>query len=166
LAAAGFPVTPFKAVRDSRELAAAVEHLGRPAVLKTAAWGYDGKGQLRMDAETPVEEAWRRLSVNEAILEAFIPFQQELSVVAARSLDGSTGHYGPIANRHVNHILDLSICPADVPPPIAADALEIARSVMEHFDVVGVLCVEFFLTAERPAPDQRAGAAAAQLGAL
>jgi 5-(carboxyamino)imidazole ribonucleotide synthase len=148
LAAAGFPVTPFRAVQNSRELSAALEQLGRPAVLKTSAWGYDGKGQIRIDSGSDVEDVWRRLETSEAILEAFIDFHQELSVVAARSLDGSTAQYGPIANRHVNHILDLSIYPAEAPLNVAQEALQIARAVMEHLDVVGVLCVEFFLTSD------------------
>jgi 5-(carboxyamino)imidazole ribonucleotide synthase len=146
LAAAGFPVTPFRGVYNSRDLGVALEELGRPAVLKTAAWGYDGKGQIRIGAEDDAETVWRRLKADEAILEAFIPFEQELSVVAARSSDGSTARYGPIANQHVNHILDLSVYPADVPPKIAAEALQIAHAVMEQLDVVGVLCVEYFLT--------------------
>jgi 5-(carboxyamino)imidazole ribonucleotide synthase len=148
LADAGFPVTPFRAVRSEQDLVAALNELGRPAVLKTAAWGYDGKGQIRIEKDDSAPEVWRRLCAKEAILEAFIDFDQELSVVAARSLDGSTAHYGPIANRHVNHILDLSIYPAEAPPKIAGQAVEIAHSVLKKLDVVGVLCVEFFLTAD------------------
>ncbi|MBW3599020.1 MAG: 5-(carboxyamino)imidazole ribonucleotide synthase, partial [Planctomycetes bacterium] len=148
LAEAGFAVTPFRAVQNQPELATALDDLGRPAVLKSAAWGYDGKGQIRINDRDDDAEAWRRLGVSEAVLEAFIPFEQELSVVAARSLDGSTAHYGPIGNTHRNHILDLSVYPADVPPDVAREAVEIARSVMETLDVVGVLCVEFFLTGE------------------
>jgi 5-(carboxyamino)imidazole ribonucleotide synthase len=145
---AGFPVTPFRAVRSGEELAEALQELGRPAVLKTAAWGYDGKGQLRIKKDDLAETAWRRLGADEAILEAFIPFDQELSVVAVRGSDGSTAHYGPMGNRHTNHILDLSVYPAAVPPDIASNAVEIAREVLESLDVVGVLCVEFFLTVD------------------
>jgi 5-(carboxyamino)imidazole ribonucleotide synthase len=146
LAQAGFAVTPFRAVRSVEDLTAGLMEFGQPAVLKTAAWGYDGKGQIRIEAGDSPEEAWRRLKTDEAILEAFISFEQELSVVAARSGDGSTAHYGPIGNTHRNHILDLSIYPADVAPQVASEAVEIARAVMETLDVVGVLCVEFFLT--------------------
>ncbi len=148
LADAGFPVTPFRAVRGAEELTAALEQLGRPAVLKTADWGYDGKGQLRVERHDDPATAWARLGAGEAILEAFIDFEQEVSVVAARGLDGSLALYGPIGNRHRNHILDLSVYPADTTPETSRRALEIARAVMETLDVVGVLCVEFFLTAD------------------
>ena len=148
LAEAGFAVTPFLAVHSAEELAAAAAELGAPAVLKTAAWGYDGKGQIRLEPGDDPAEAWRRLGASEAILEAFIAFEQELSVVAARGLDGSIAHYGPIGNTHRNHILDLSVYPADVPPDTAREAVVIARAVMEKLDVVGVLCVEFFLTSQ------------------
>ena len=148
LAEAGFAVTPFRAVHGAEELAAAAMELGVPAVLKTAAWGYDGKGQIRLEPGDDPAEAWRRLGVGEAILEAFIAFEQEVSVVAARGRDGSIAVYGPIGNTHRNHILDLSVYPAEVSPEKSREAVEIARAVMETLDVVGVLCVEFFLTTD------------------
>ncbi len=148
LAEAGFPVTPFRAVRSAAELTAALEQLGRPAVLKTVDWGYDGKGQILVDCDADPAAAWAKLGAAEGILEAFIHFEQEVSVVAARGLDGSLALYGPIGNRHRNHILDLSVYPAATSPKVANRALEIARAVMETLDVVGVLCVEFFLTAD------------------
>lgn len=146
LAAAGFPVTPFRAVHNSTELTSALIELGCPAVLKTAAWGYDGKGQVRITPNDSPETVWRQLGTQEAILESFIDFDQELSVVAARGIDGSIAHYGPISNRHANHILDLSVYPAELNSSIAKDAVDIAQAVMTQLDVVGVLCVEFFLT--------------------
>jgi 5-(carboxyamino)imidazole ribonucleotide synthase len=145
LAGAGIPVTPFAAVRNVDDLRSALAKLGAPAVLKTADWGYDGKGQALIRTVDDAAAAWDSLHTNESILETFIDFECELSVVAARSLDGSFVHYGPIANTHSNHILDLSVLPAEVSPRVAAEAVEFARTILEKLNVVGVLCVELFL---------------------
>lgn len=142
---AGLPVTPFVAVESLEELLAALETLGLPAVLKTADWGYDGKGQAVIRTRDDAVAAWNRLGVAHAVLEAFIDFEGELSVVAARGLDGTFVSYGPIGNTHTNHILDVSVCPARVPAGVTKEAIEITRAVLERLDVVGVLCVEFFL---------------------
>ncbi|MFO1041340.1 MAG: 5-(carboxyamino)imidazole ribonucleotide synthase [Planctomycetaceae bacterium] len=143
---AGLPVTPFVAVENVAELKSALGKLGIPAVLKTADWGYDGKGQVVIRSMDEAEAAWQKLAVPAAILEAFVDFASELSVVAARGLSGEFVSYGPIGNSHSRHILDISVCPARVPEEIAKEAIEIARAVLERMDVVGVLCVEFFLT--------------------
>ena len=143
---AGLPVTPFVAVESVAELQAALKQLGTPAVLKTADWGYDGKGQLVIRSHEEAPAAWEKLAVPAAILEAFIEFECELSVVAARSLSGDFVSYGPIGNSHSRHILDISVCPARLPARVAREAIEIARAVLEGMNVVGVLCVEFFLT--------------------
>lgn len=140
------PVTPFIAVRSADELTAALQQQGLPAVLKTADWGYDGKGQIVIRSMNEAAAAWSKLAVPQAILESFIDFDCELSVVAARGLQGQFVSYGPIGNSHSNHILDVSVCPAHVPDAVAKQAVEIARAVLESLDVVGVLCVEFFLT--------------------
>ncbi|HVT60210.1 MAG TPA: 5-(carboxyamino)imidazole ribonucleotide synthase [Thermoanaerobaculia bacterium] len=149
LAAAGFPVTPFRPVRSAAELDAAIAALGTPAVLKTAGWGYDGKGQVRIGAPAEGEAAWRSLGNVESILESHIDFAAEVSVVAARGLDGSFAHFGVIANQHRRHILDVSLAPAPralISPDLAALAVEIARGIVEALAVVGVLCVELFVT--------------------
>ena len=148
LSQAGLPVTPFVPVRSALELRQGLAALGGPGIVKTASWGYDGKGQSRVDAPHQAESAWQQLSTDEAILEARIDFVRELSIVAARSIDGEFVHYGPIANVHVDHILDLSVLPAPVAPRVAARAVEIARAAVEALDVVGVLCVELFQTAD------------------
>jgi 5-(carboxyamino)imidazole ribonucleotide synthase len=145
---AGLPVTPFVPVTSAAELTAALNELGAPAVLKTADWGYDGKGQVIVRSVADADDAWKKLGTTEAILEAFIDFEGELSVVAARGLNGEFASYGPIGNSHSRHILDVSVCPARVPASVTKDAIEIARAVLERLDVVGVLCVEFFLTRE------------------
>lgn len=142
----GFPHAPFRAVRSRAELDAALNELGTPAVLKTAGFGYDGKGQAVIRDATEADAAWQAIGAVEAVLEGFIDFQGEVSVVAARGLDGSFAHYGVIENLHHNHILDVSIPEAPLSPRLATEAVEIARGLMEQLEVVGVLCVEFFLT--------------------
>ena len=142
---AGLPVTPFWPVRSKEELRTALAAAGCPAVLKTADWGYDGKGQAKINAIGEVDDLWPRFSGGEAILESFIDFQCELSVVAARGADGKLVTYGPMSNSHARHILDVSVAPADVSPAAREGSIEIARQVLERLDVVGVLCVEFFL---------------------
>jgi 5-(carboxyamino)imidazole ribonucleotide synthase len=146
LAGAGFPVTPFAAVRSLGDLRAALAALGTPAVLKTAGWGYDGKGQVRIAAPGEAEAAWSALGGEEAILEALVDFDCEVSVVAARGLDGSFAHFGVIENRHHRHILDISTAPAAVPPGVEREAVAVARGILEGLGVVGVLAVEMFLT--------------------
>lgn len=148
LAGAGLPVAPFCAVANADELTAALTVVGCPAILKTAAFGYDGKGQVKVKRPEDAADAWAEVGGRPCIVESFVAFSHEISVVAARGVDGAFAHYGAIENRHVNHILDLSIAPARIPAPAAAAAVELARAVMEKLDVVGVLCVEFFLTDE------------------
>jgi len=145
LADNGLPVTPFQQVNSLESLKQAVIQIGTPAILKTAAFGYDGKGQVRVDAPDQATEAWNQISKQNAVLEKRIDFEQEVSVVAARGMDGSFAHYGVIENVHRNHILDMSIAPARVSAQVVADAIELTRLVLEKLDVVGVLCVEFFL---------------------
>ena len=148
LADRGFPVTPFVRVTGDEELERALPITGLPAVLKTASFGYDGKGQAKVTNAAAAREAWRRMGRPEAIVERFIPFEREVSVVAARGVSGWTTTYGVIENTHANHILDVSVWPAAIPPEVERRASEIARGVLEALDVIGVLCVEFFLTAD------------------
>jgi 5-(carboxyamino)imidazole ribonucleotide synthase len=141
----GIPVTPFWPVRSREELAAAAGQSGLPAVLKTADWGYDGKGQIKLNSPADLDGAWTSLGAGEAIVESFIDFQCEVSVVAARGQDGALVTYGPVQNVHQNHILDTTRAPAGVSPAVARQAVEIAREILERLQVVGVLCVEFFV---------------------
>lgn len=146
LAANGFPVTPFRSVLSLEDLRAALAEFGYPSILKTAGFGYDGKGQSRITTPEEAEPAYIATGRQEMILEAFVDFACELSVVAARGMDGAFAHWGVIENSHRNHILDLSIAPARVSPEIEREAIGITRAVLEELEVVGVLCVEFFLT--------------------
>ena len=115
-------------------------------MLKTASFGYDGKGQVRVRSLEEAEAAWVRLGRQEAVLEQFIEFEREVSMIVARGAAGWTVTYGLIENTHARHILDTSIYPARVDPRVEARATEIVRDLAETLDVVGVLCVEFFLT--------------------
>ena len=146
LARHGFPVTPFKAVQTLEDLLAGLQAFGYPAVLKTAGFGYDGKGQVKIKAVDEAAAAFAHDPGQERVLEAFVDFECELSVVAARGMDGAFTHWGAVENAHSHHILDVTIAPARVPSAIAAEAVAITRAVLEQLEVVGVLCVEFFLT--------------------
>ncbi|CAA9421750.1 MAG: N5-carboxyaminoimidazole ribonucleotide synthase, partial [uncultured Phycisphaerae bacterium] len=118
----GFPVAPFRHARTVEDLEAARQAFAThgKAVVKTAAFGYDGKGQFTVDLRTHVK--WNWSPGTEYVVEAFIDFEREVSVVAARGVDGSFAHWGVIENTHVNHILDLSVAPASVPPDVAREA--------------------------------------------
>lgn len=142
----GFPLVPFRRVSTSAELETAVKEIGVPAILKTAGFGYDGKGQMRVDSPEDAAAAWAAIGRQEAVLEKRLDFQKELSVVAARSVRGEFVHYGVLENDHRNSILDVTMAPANVKSKIAQRAVELAREVMHELDVVGVLCVEFFLS--------------------
>jgi 5-(carboxyamino)imidazole ribonucleotide synthase len=146
LAAAGLPVPDFAAIRSAEDLRAGLAKVGAPAVLKTAAFGYDGKGQAQVGSLAEAEAAWAAVGRQECILEAFVDFEREVSVVAARGLDGSFAHYGVIENAHRRHILDVSVSPAPVEPAVESAAVALARAVLETLDVIGLLCVEMFVT--------------------
>lgn len=146
LDAAGLPVTPFHPVRSESDLNVAIEQLGTPGILKTAGGGYDGKGQERINEPAEAFAKWQQLGQVEAIYEAFIEFQGECSMVAARGVNGEFKAYPLFENAHANHILDVTLCPARVSDQVRQDAEEITRAVFEILDVVGVLCVEFFWT--------------------
>ncbi len=130
-------------MRSEADLARATKERGFPGVLKTADFGYDGKGQVKIES-TGVRPRFDQ--GREFIYESFIDFEREVSVVAARGLDGAFAHWGMIENGHRDHILDVSVAPADVPEAVKLRAVEIARGVLEALGVVGVMCVEFFLT--------------------
>jgi 5-(carboxyamino)imidazole ribonucleotide synthase len=144
----GLPTAPFIPVHSLADLQQGLAVIGCPAVLKTAVSGYDGKGQIKLNHPDEAEQAWQAVGQVACILEGWVAFEREVSVVAARGLDGSFAHYGLIENSHANHILDVSKAPANVPPGVATEAMEMTRQVLEALDVVGVLCVEFFLTKE------------------
>lgn len=142
----GFPCAPFRVVDSGKALRAALAEIGTPAVLKTADFGYDGKGQIKLTGEIDADEVWRKFGAPRGVLEKWIPFQAELSVVCARGLDGTIAAFPASENIHTNHILDLSIVPARFAAPILKKAEELASDITRKLDVVGLLAVEFFLT--------------------
>ncbi|MEZ6144606.1 MAG: 5-(carboxyamino)imidazole ribonucleotide synthase [Planctomycetaceae bacterium] len=145
LQSSGFPVTPYRTIRSTADLDD-VSAADMPGILKSTAWGYDGKGQVKVGSLSEMQSAWQALDCGEAVLERFVDFEKELSVVAVRGQDGSIVTYDPIENVHRNHILDLSISPATLPRRVADDAVDIARGILTDLDVVGVMCIEFFLS--------------------
>ncbi len=148
LADHGIPTAPFARAATLDELWEAVARVGMPAVVKTAAFGYDGKGQHKVTSEAAIEPVWKAIGHQEAVVEKFISLQAEVSVIAARGADGAIAQYPLFENRHQNHILDLTTCPAAVPQAIAARAGEITRAILEELQYVGLLCVEFFLSTD------------------
>ena len=119
---------------------------GYPAVLKSVRMGYDGKGQVTLTPETRAEEAWRRMGGEIGILESFVDFACEISVIVARGRNGAWATYPPVENQHVGHILDTTIAPARIAVETAMRAEVIARHIAEKLDLVGVLAVEMFVT--------------------
>ena len=142
----GFPHTPFRHIKTLADLNKAVTEIGVPCVLKTAGFGYDGKGQTTIKSVEDVENAFAKMNGNESVLEAFVDFEKEVSVVCARDVQGNFVHYGVIENEHFNHILDVSFAPAIVATATFNQAIEITRNVAETLNYVGTLCVEFFVT--------------------
>jgi 5-(carboxyamino)imidazole ribonucleotide synthase len=136
----------YASVTSAAELVRATRSIGRPAVLKTARFGYDGKGQIMIGPETDLAAAWKNLGTEIGILEAFVDFSCELSVIVARGATGAWATYVPVENRHVNHILDTTIAPARISPDVAMRAEAIARHIAEKLDIIGLLAVEMFVT--------------------
>jgi len=150
-----FPVAPFRVVHEEADLRAAVALLGCPCVLKTADFGYDGKGQQKITHDTDLAAVWQRHGTGAGkpagVVEAWVPFAAELSVVVARGFSGADGEcqsqaFPPTVNEHENHILATSVAPAPLASSILARAQSIATEISTRLDVVGLLAVEFFLT--------------------
>jgi 5-(carboxyamino)imidazole ribonucleotide synthase len=142
---AGLAVAAWRAVESIESLEAAVAALGLPAVLKTTRLGYDGRGQAMLREPADLAPAWRRLSPRPLILEALVPFERELSAIAARGADGAVVTFDATENVHSRHILDVSVAPAPVAPEIAAAARAAVAAVAESLDLVGLLALEMFL---------------------
>ena len=145
---AGVATAPWLPVGSLAELEEAVATLGLPSVLKTTRLGYDGKGQAMLRAPEDLAPAFERLSPKPLILEGFVDFAQEISVVVARGADGAVSAFDTVENRHANHILDVTLAPARISEAADAAAQGIARRVAEALDLVGLLAVEMFLDAQ------------------
>lgn len=144
----GLPVVPFCEVDNEEELLEGLEALGFPAVLKTAGFGYDSKGQAKVNSVNEALEAYRKLNEPLCILEQFVNLEKEISVIAARIDSSQYAAYQPVENQHQNHILDVTTAPAQISQELENKALAITRDVLERLDVRGVLCVEFFITTD------------------
>jgi 5-(carboxyamino)imidazole ribonucleotide synthase len=144
----GVPTTPWAAVNSLAELDAALARIGLPAVLKTARLGYDGKGQVLLRDPGDSAAAFAELSPKPLILEGFVDFACEISVLVARGSDGAMAAFDTVENGHRDHILDITYAPARIAEPTAAAAQALARRVAEGLDLVGVLAVEMFVTAD------------------
>jgi 5-(carboxyamino)imidazole ribonucleotide synthase len=145
----GIATAPYFAVNSAIEASITARHLNGGAVLKTRRMGYDGKGQIAIAAATPdaVAEAWHQLGEVPCILEGFVDFALEISVVIARGPDGQIAAFEPFENRHANHILAETRWPAAIAPEVATRAETVARALAQALDHVGVMAVEMFVTA-------------------
>lgn len=144
----GIATAPFRPVTSRAELEAAARDIGFPCVLKTARMGYDGKGQALLREEKDIAGAWDQLNTDDAILEGFVHFRMEISVIIARDITGHTECYCPVRNTHRNHILAETVAPAPIPPQLAGKAEDIARTIAKGLDLVGLMAIEMFITSE------------------
>jgi 5-(carboxyamino)imidazole ribonucleotide synthase len=137
---------PYREVTSVAALRRAMPDIGPLAVLKTVRMGYDGKGQVMIGQDTDLDAAWQAMGAELGILEGFVDYGCEISVIVARSANGAWATYPPVENQHVNHILDTTIAPARIKPELAMRAEAIARHIAEKLDVIGLLAVEMFVT--------------------
>lgn len=141
----GFPVTRYRAVNDADEVRLALQEIGSPAILKSADFGYDGKGQVRIEHPNLIDAAWISMGRPLGILEAVVPFAKEISVICARTRSGEMLCFPPSENEHVRGILDVTTVPADISPAITKKATELAQGIAAALEVIGLLTVEMFL---------------------
>lgn len=149
LSGRGFPIAPYRAVNSAIDLERAVGELGAPSILKTADYGYDGKGQVRIEQGADLARAWSDMGRPVGVLEGFVRFDKEISVICARTAGGETRCFDVAENHHERHILDVSTVPANISPALAREAIELATSITNALDVVGLLAVEMFVVGER-----------------
>jgi 5-(carboxyamino)imidazole ribonucleotide synthase len=142
---AGIATAPWAPIGSRQELAEAVQRIGFPSILKTTRLGYDGKGQAMLRTPCDLDPAWERLEPKPLVLEGFVDFACEISVVAARGMDGAVASFDTVENRHRDHILDLTLAPARVSEAVDQAAQSVARRVVEALDLVGLLAVEMFV---------------------
>jgi 5-(carboxyamino)imidazole ribonucleotide synthase len=145
LAAHGFPHTPFFVVRSAVDLQSAMAKFQSSAILKTSAFGYDGKGQIRLSPNSDLADAWGRLDADEGVVEKFVDFSMEISVVGARGEDGQWVAFAPGENVHRNGVLDYTLAPARISAESAGEAASLARNIAESLDHVGTIAVEMFV---------------------
>lgn len=142
----GVETAPWREVRSAAELARAIAEIGAPAILKTTRLGYDGKGQVRIREGADPQSAWAELGAEVGVLEGFVHFQMEVSVITARGLDGGMASFDVVENRHKDGILDVTVAPADIGHALAEKARAVAQKLTQAMDMVGLLAVELFVT--------------------
>ena len=142
----GLQTAPWAEVNSEADLRAAAETLGLPAILKTTRLGYDGKGQVKLEGQADIPAAWDAMNGAASVLESFVSFDREVSVIAARGLDGSVACFDPGENIHRDGILRTTTIPARLSPSQRADAVLIAARILNALDYVGVMGVELFVT--------------------
>jgi 5-(carboxyamino)imidazole ribonucleotide synthase len=142
------PCTAFWVIETLGDLTNAMSELGGAGVLKTADFGYDGKGQLKLTGDENPAEVWEKFGRQRAVLEAWVPFEKEISVMVVRGKDGEVATYDPAENRHRSHILDVSIVPARICENVSEEARKIAEKVAVALGYRGIMGVEFFVKAD------------------
>ncbi|MCA6106078.1 5-(carboxyamino)imidazole ribonucleotide synthase [Bradyrhizobium cenepequi] len=148
----GIGTADYADVSSVETLRAAIARIGLPAVIKTRRFGYDGKGQAMLREGDDIDQVWEELGTKSAILEAFVPFEREISVIAARSSDGQVECFDVTENEHRDHILKISRAPAAIPAGLAAQARSVAEKIAHALNYVGVLGVEMFVVAGKDGP--------------
>lgn len=146
LESANINIAPYAVIVDKEEIESEIKSIGYPAVLKTAQGGYDGKGQVVLHDANDIDTAARLLRYGSCVLEAWIPFEKEISIVVARNLDGQVETFPVAENVHVNNILHITIAPANVTDDVHEEAEEIAKKLADVLQLCGVLAVEMFVT--------------------
>ncbi len=142
----GFPCAPFRILDTLEDLQTALAEIGAPSVLKTAAFGYDGKGQIKIDNQNlDTEELWQRFGQQRAVLEGWMDFRMEISVMVAANAQGEMLTHPVAENIHTNHILDYSIVPARISAELQREAEELAKDIARKLGLVGLLGVELFV---------------------
>lgn len=152
---AGIGTADFSIVRSSDELAEAMKRFTLPAILKSTRMGYDGRGQVKVTLDMTAAQAWAAMGAGEGILESFVTFDKEVSVIVARRADGAMTAYPVVENVHHNHILAETIAPAAIDPSVAQEAVAVASQLATQLHVVGLLAVEMFVLKEPNAKGQR-----------
>lgn len=146
----GLKTAPYADITDLASLEAALERFGTPAILKTRRFGYDGKGQVRISDPSEAAEALAELNGAPAVLEGFVDFTAEISIIGARALDGAVACFDPGENVHSAGILRTTTVPASVPASLRTDAILLAARILNALDYVGVMGVELFVTPQGP----------------
>lgn len=145
LESVGFTTAPYAEVNGPDDIRAALDALGAPVIVKTRRFGYDGKGQVRVETASEASAAWAALGQAPSIAEGFVDFAREISVIVARGIDGETVAYPAVENRHENHILSTTLAPAPNLGPLADEAERLAAAAATGLDLVGLLAVEMFV---------------------